>query len=81
MYIRKITRKNKDGSTVTYVQLAHNERHPQKGCAMAKIIYNFGRIDELDVDQLKRLTRSISASSHPKTLWRPKQHSSWALTT
>jgi len=66
MYIRKITRKNKDGSTVTYVQLAHNERHPQKGCAMAKIIYNFGRIDELDVDQLKRLTRSISRFLSPE---------------
>jgi len=66
MYIRKITRKNKDGSTVTYVQLAHNERHPQKGCAVAKIIYNFGRIDELDVDQLKRLTRSISRFLSPE---------------
>ena len=27
MYIRTVCRKNKDGSTVTYVQLAHNYRH------------------------------------------------------
>lgn len=66
MYIRKITRKNKDGSKVTYVQLAHNERDPQKGCAVAKIIYNFGRIDELDIDQLKRLVGSISRFLSPE---------------
>ncbi|HOT96571.1 MAG TPA: IS1634 family transposase [bacterium] len=66
MYIRQITRKNKDGSKVTYVQLAHNERDPEKGCAVAKILYNFGRIDELDVDQLKRLTRSISRFLSPE---------------
>ena len=66
MYIRQITRKNKDGSKVTYVQLAHNERDPEKSCAVAKILYNFGRIDELDVDQLKRLTRSISRFLSPE---------------
>jgi len=66
MYIRKISRKNKDGSTVTYVQLAHNERDPQKGFAVAKVIYNFGRIEELDVEQLRRLTKSISRFLSPK---------------
>jgi len=60
MYIRKIPRKNKDGSTVTYVQLAHNARDPQKGFAVAKVIYNFGRLEDLDIEQLKRLVRSIS---------------------
>ena len=60
MYIRKISRKNKDGSTVTYVQLAHNERDSSKGHAQAKVLYNFGRLDNLDVDQLKRLVKSIS---------------------
>jgi transposase len=66
MYIRQISRKNKDGSKVTYVQLAHNERDPEKGCAVAKILYNFGRIDELDVDQLKRLAGSISRFLSPE---------------
>lgn len=60
MYIRQITRKNKDGSKVTYVQLAHNERHPEKGFSVAKVLYNFGRLENLDVDQLKRLVQSIS---------------------
>lgn len=60
MYIRKISRKNKDGSRVTYVQLAHNEWHPTKGHCTAKVLYNFGRIEAVDVDQLKRLVKSIS---------------------
>ena len=60
MYIRKISRKNKDGSTVTYVQLAHNERHSTTGNPKANVLYNFGRLDTLDVEQLKRLIRSIS---------------------
>ena len=66
MYIRQISRKNKDGSTVTYVQLAHNERDPQKGYAVAKVLYNFGRIENLDVEQLKRLVQSISRFLSPE---------------
>jgi transposase len=66
MYIRTISRKNKDGSSVTYVQLAHNERHSEKGFSVAKVIYNFGRIDELDVEQLRRLVKSISRFLSPQ---------------
>jgi transposase len=66
MYIRKISRKNKDGSTVTYVQLAHNERVPEKGFAVAKVLYNFGRLEDLDYDQLKRLVKSISRFLKPE---------------
>lgn len=66
MFIRKINRKNKDGSTVTYVQLVHNERDKQKGYAKAKILYNFGRIEHLNVEQLKRLVRSISRFLPPE---------------
>ena len=66
MYIRQISRKNKDGSKVTYVQLAHNERDTEKGFAVAKVLYNFGRKEEFDVDQLKRLVRSISRFLTPE---------------
>jgi transposase len=65
MYIRTITRKNKDGSTATYVQLAHNERVSDKGFAVAKVLYNFGRIENLDLEQLKRLIKSISRFLNP----------------
>jgi len=41
MYVRKISRRNKDGSTVTYVQLAHNVWDKEKGHARAEVIYSF----------------------------------------
>ena len=60
MYLRITKRKNKDGSVVEYYQLAHNERHPVTRKPVAKIIYNFGRGDQLDHDQLARLCHSIA---------------------
>ena len=66
MYIRQISRRNKDGSKVTYLQLAHNERDPEKGFAVARVLYNFGRLDDLDVVQLKRLVKSLSRFLKPE---------------
>lgn len=60
MYLRTTKRKNKDGSTVEYYQLAHNERHPDSGKPVAKIIHNFGRADTLDRQELVRLCLSIA---------------------
>jgi transposase len=60
MYLRRISRKNKNGSETAYLQLAHNEWDPQARCAKAKVIYSFGREDELDRAALKRLVESIS---------------------
>ena len=60
MYLRTTQRKNSDGSVVRYFQLAHNERDPISGQAVAKVLYNFGRADELDREQLLRLCRSIA---------------------
>ena len=60
MYLRESRRRNKDGSTVSYLQLAHNERHPKTGSPVAKVIHNFGRADKVDREALTRLVRSIS---------------------
>ena len=60
MYLRKTKRKNKDGSTTEYYQLAHNERHPVTKRTVAKIIHSFGRTDAIDRDGLVRLCRSIA---------------------
>jgi hypothetical protein len=60
MYLRSTKRKNKDGSTVEYFQLAHNERHPQTRKPVARIIHNFGRADQLDRQELVRLCNSIA---------------------
>ncbi|ETR69894.1 MAG: transposase, IS4 family protein, partial [Candidatus Magnetoglobus multicellularis str. Araruama] len=60
MYLRTTKRTNKDGSTVVYYQLAHNERHPKTRKPVAKVIHNFGRADQLNRDELVRLCRSIA---------------------
>jgi len=59
MYLRTTKRRNADGTEVRYYQLAENHRDPERGSAVAKVLYNFGRADELDVDQLRRLAASI----------------------
>jgi transposase len=66
MYIRTISRKNKGGSSVTYVQLAHNLWDPQSRCAKAQVLHTFGRTDELDTDALKRLAKSINRFLSPE---------------
>ena len=66
MYLRTIQRRNKDGSVVRYVQLAHNVRHPGSGNAVAEVIHSFGREDQLDRDALGRLVRSIARYLGPE---------------
>lgn len=66
MYLRTIQRRNKDGSVVRYLQLAHNERHPSSGNAVARVVHSFGREDQLDRDALSRLVRSISRFLSPE---------------
>lgn len=66
MYVRTIKRKNKDGSEVEYIQLAHNTRHPEKGYARAEVVYSFGRRDQLDMAAIKRLVKSLSRFISPE---------------
>ncbi len=60
MYLRTTKRKNKNGTTVQYYQLAHNERHPETKKTFARVIHNFGRADTLDTEDLVRLCKSIA---------------------
>lgn len=66
MYVRKITRKNRDGSVVSYLQLAHNVRDPQKGYVKADVIYNFGRAEDVDPGAIKRLVASLCRFLSPE---------------
>ncbi|MEA2587430.1 MAG: hypothetical protein QOH66_357 [Actinomycetota bacterium] len=66
MYLRTIQRRNKDGSVVRYVQLAHNVRHPTSGNPVAEVIHSFGREDQLDREALGRLVRSIARYLGPE---------------
>jgi len=59
MYIRITTRKNKNGTTAQYVQLAHNEWMPEAKRANAKVLLNLGRREDVDIPSLERLVSSI----------------------
>ena len=66
MYLRETRRTNRDGSVVSYLQLAHNERHPETGNPVAKVIHNFGRAENVDRQGLARLVSSISRFLNPE---------------
>ena len=59
VYLRTSSRRNKDGSTVRYLSIAHNERSPG-GPSVAKVLLPLGREDRLDVAGLRRLVGSIN---------------------
>jgi len=59
VYLRTSTRRNRDGSTVRYLSIAHNERSPG-GPSVAKVLLPLGREDRLDVAGLRRLVGSIN---------------------
>ncbi len=59
VYLRTSSRRNKDGSVVRYLSIAHNERSPG-GPSVARVLLPLGREDRLDVAGLRRLVGSIN---------------------
>jgi hypothetical protein len=66
VFLRETRRANRDGSVVSYLQLAHNQRHPVSGNPVAKVIHNFGRAEQVDRAGLARLVSSISRFLTPE---------------
>jgi hypothetical protein len=64
VYVKTTKRDNKSG-TVRYLHLAHNVWDPVKGRAIPKVLFTFGREDELDRDAVKRLVGSLSRLLEP----------------
>jgi hypothetical protein len=60
MYLRSTPRRNKDGSEVRYLQLAHNTWDPGKRRSTVQVVYNFGREDPENREALQRLVASIT---------------------
>jgi hypothetical protein len=60
MFVRTSTRRNKDGTPVRYLQLAHNEWDPARKASRTKVLYNFGRAEELDRAGIQRLIGALS---------------------
>jgi hypothetical protein len=66
VFLRETRRTNRDGTVVSYLQLAHNRRHPVSGNPVAKVIHSFGRADQVDRAGLARLVASISRFLTPE---------------
>jgi hypothetical protein len=66
MYLRRTERRTKDGGSVGYLQLAHNEWDPVAKQSKVRVIYNFGREDQLDRDAIRRLIGSLQRALAPE---------------
>src|SRR5690242_14361780 len=66
MYLRSTPRRNKDGSEVRYLQLAHNVWDPQKRRSAVQVVYNFGREDTANREALQRLVASVTRFLDPE---------------
>ena len=65
MYVRSTPRKNRDGSVVRYLQLAHNVWDPAAKRSRVQVVYNFGREDEANRAALQRLVASVTRFLDP----------------
>jgi hypothetical protein len=64
MYVKTSVRKTKTGE-VRYLQLARNEWDAARGRSVPKVIYGFGREDQLDKEAVRRLVASLSRLLEP----------------
>ena len=74
MYVRTTPRRNKDGSVVRYLQLAHNVWDPVKKRSRTEVLYNFGREDAESRAALERLAGSLARFLAPRPI--PRRRSS-----
>src|SRR6266576_5761694 len=65
MYVRSTPRRNKDGSEVRYLQLAHNVWDPAAKRSRVQVLYNFGREDAASREALQRLAASVARHLEP----------------
>ena len=63
-YVKASVRITRSGA-VRYLQLAHNEWDPEAGRSRTRVLYNFGREDELDRDAVRRLVAALSRLLDP----------------
>jgi Transposase DDE domain len=65
VYLRSTPRRNKDGSEVRYLQLAHNVWDPAAKRSRVQVVYNFGREEPGTRDALERLVASVARHLDP----------------
>ena len=59
MFIRTVVSKTSKGPT-EYLQLCHNYRDKETKASKTKLLYSFGRADQIDVDAIRRLIKSLN---------------------
>ena len=59
MYLREVVSPRKRGPDTRYLQLVEGERDAQ-GRVQTRILHSFGRTDQLDVEQIRRLVDQLS---------------------
>lgn len=65
MFIRTVSVKKKT-NTFRYVQLVHNYRDPITGVSKTQVLYNFGRAEQLDLEAIRRLIKSLAKLLAPE---------------
>jgi hypothetical protein len=65
VYLRSTPRRNKDGSEVRYLQLAHNVWDPAAKRSRVQVLYNFGREEPATREALERLVASVTRYLEP----------------
>ena len=85
MYLRSTPRRNKDGSEVRYLQLAHNVWDPAAKRSKVQVVYNFGREEPATREALQRLVASVArhlepgkARGVPRRGWSSRSPGRWA---
>jgi hypothetical protein len=64
VYVKTTKRENESG-TVRYLHLAHNQWDPARGRAVPKVLFTFGREEDLDREAVRRLVASLSRLLEP----------------
>lgn len=78
MYLRDVTSKRKHGPDAVYVQLVEGYRDPETSKVKTRILHSFGRKEELDLDQIRRLVDQLLAYLPPEE--QPELAGSFELT-
>jgi hypothetical protein len=63
--LRSTPRRNKDGSEVRYLQLAHNVWDPAAKRSRVQVVFNFGREEPATREALERLVASVARHLEP----------------
>jgi hypothetical protein len=65
MFLREVKRRNKNGTQASYLQLVHNQWDPAARASRTKILYSFGRTDQVERAAIERLIVSLSRLLDP----------------